>query len=112
MSMKRQYSKLVGADMYRDGGSFEAKFICGDGGYETVWLEAAPDSPRQHALVHSRLQVFRDLDRAVAPEEISKNSTREAEVIEALQDFLAKPSVDVPFSHRTAAGTHLRYVEQ
>jgi hypothetical protein len=46
------------------------------------------------------------------PEEIAKNSAREAEVIEALQDFLAKPSVDVPFSHRTPAGTHLKYVEQ
>jgi hypothetical protein len=112
MSVKRHYSKLVGAYMYRDGGSFEAKFVCDDGGFETVWLEAAPESPRQHVLVHSRLQIFRDLDRAVVPEEVAKNSPRETEIVTALRDFLANPSVDVPFGHRTPARTFLEYVER
>ena len=49
--MIRRYSKLVGADIYRDRGSFDAKLL--DGSFETLWLQ--PDiRPRLRASCRQR----------------------------------------------------------
>jgi hypothetical protein len=99
--MERIYHTLLGADMYRDGGSLEASFILGDGRHETLWLQAAPESPRDHQVVHSTLQFYANLDREGVPTKVEPNSSEEGSILAAIEAFLASPNVDVPFAHKT-----------
>ena len=44
------YDKLIAAEIYRDGGSLEARFRFADGGFESLWLSVLPwDTPAQIA---------------------------------------------------------------
>lgn len=97
----RCYHTLIGADMYRDGGSLEARFALADGQFETLWLQAAPDSPRDHQVMHSFLLVYPDVDRNAPSIQIEPNSPEEDSIRAAIEMFLANPSVSVPFSHKT-----------
>lgn len=99
--MERTYHTLVGADIYRDGGSLEARFILGDGRHETLWLQAAPGSPREHQVVHSTLQFYANLDREGVPTKVEPNSSEEDSILAAIETFLESPNVDVPFAHKT-----------
>ena len=87
--------------MYRDGGSLEARFVLEDGRFETLWLEAAPGSPRGHQVVHSTLQFYANLDREGIPTRVEPNSPEEGSILAAIEAFLGTPDVDVPFAHKT-----------
>ena len=87
--------------MYRDGGSLEASFILKDGRFETLWLQAAPGSPRDHQVIHSTLQFYSNLDREGVPTRVEPNSPEEGAILAAIEAFLVTPDVDVPFAHKT-----------
>jgi hypothetical protein len=106
----RHYSKLVGADIYRDGGSLEAKFICSDGTHETLWLMVNPDWIKGHTSRYSRLEVYTDFDRQSPSRLVEIGSELEKEIIAALREFLINPIVDVPFAHRTPEEHFLEHV--
>lgn len=99
--MHRHYRTLVGADIYRDGGSLEANFILANGRTETLWLQAASNSPQEHQLVHSVLLVYPNVEREGPPTVILPNSAEEKEILTAIELFLADASVNIPFAHRT-----------
>jgi hypothetical protein len=106
----RRYSKLVGADIYRDGGSLEARFVRGDGAFETLWLQVHPDVLRGHSLCYSRLQIYDDLERQTAPGVVELGSETERDILVGLREFLDAPVVDVPFAHGRPKHHFLDYV--
>ena len=110
--MDRRYSTLVGTEIYRDGGSLEAKFVLPDGRMETLWLQAASNFPRGHHLIHSVLLVYPNADREGSPTVIVPNSDEEKEIITAIELFLANPRVNVPFAHRTSDESFLDKLRQ
>jgi hypothetical protein len=103
--MDRRYRTLIGADMYRDGGSLEASFVLADGQFETLWLQAAPGSPRGHQVIHSIFLVYPNVERNPPSIQIEPNSPEEDSIRAAIEVFLANPSVSVPFSHKTLTTT-------
>jgi len=105
-----RYSKLVGADIYRDGGSLEAKFLRSDGACETLWLQIHPDWLRSHCLHYSRLQIYGDFERRTVPEVVELGSETEREIVAGLHEFLGDPVVDVPFAHSKPKEHFLKYV--
>jgi hypothetical protein len=105
--MEPRYKTLVGADIYRDGGSLEVKFVCCNGEFETLWLQAAPESPNSRQLIHDRLLVFSDLERQVDPVLIERDSSEETCILDSLKLFVSESTVDVPFAHRTPDQVYL-----
>ncbi|RYD72211.1 MAG: hypothetical protein EOP84_23525 [Verrucomicrobiaceae bacterium] len=97
----RRYHTLIGADIYRDGGSLEARFVLADGQFETLWLQTAPGSPCGDQVTHSFLLVYSDVERVAPPIRIEPNSREEDQIRAAIETFLANPNVSVPFSHQT-----------
>ena len=108
--MNHHYKTLVGADIYRDGGSLEAKFILSDGRFETVFLEISRDWLDRTEPVHGRLLVYSDLDRECLPVIVTKASALEEGIMSSLKTFIDSPSVNVPFGHKTADEIFLNYV--
>jgi len=94
------YVSLIAAEIYRDGGSLEARFRLSDGGFESIWLSIIPwDTPAEKA--YGPLKVSADAEGAENCRMISIGSEEEREVIARLRDFLRAPKVDVPFAHRS-----------
>ena len=106
----RRYSKLVGADIYRDGGSLAAKFVRSDGAFETLWLQVHPDWIKGQGARYSRLEVYRDLERRTAPEVVGLGSETERDIVASLQELLRDPVVDVPFADGKPKEHFLKYV--
>lgn len=106
----RVYKTLIAADRYRDGGSLEARFICGDGTSETIWLQAA-ESPDGLVFVHTELALYADADRQSPPQPIAKGSKEEDSILSALEKFLQHPHVNIPFSRGTPDELYLNTVE-
>ncbi len=109
-SIMQRYSKLVGADIYRDGGSLEAKFVRGDGAFETLWLQVHPDWIKGQGVHYSRLEVYDDLERRVTPRIVEIGSETEKDIVAGLREFLGNAVVDVPFAHRTPKEHFLEHV--
>lgn len=108
----RYYQTLVGADIHRDGGSLEARFLLANGQSETLWLQAAPGSPREHQVIHSIFFDYPDLERAASPVRIEPNSSEEDRIRAAIEAFLADPDVRVSFSCNTPDDYHLGRLRQ
>lgn len=105
------YKTLVAADVYRDGGSLEARFQCADGSFETIWLQASLDPEFGVRYIHTDLMIFADANREGAFQRIEKESPEEDALLDALHRFLRAPKVTVPFSHRTPDEHYLRTIE-
>ena len=96
----KTYDTLIAADIYRDGGSLEARFRLADGAFESLWLSVLPwDSPKEKA--YGPLKVSADADGAQNGIAIPVGSEEEREILARLRDFLRAPKVEVPFAHRT-----------
>ena len=108
--MKRTYQALVAADVYRDGGSIEVRFACSNGVDETIWLKVG-DSP-EGIFVHTDLLVSADANGALPPENLPKDSPEEHALLAALNRFLGRPKVDVPFVRRTEDYRYLAILEK
>jgi predicted metal-binding protein len=80
--------KLLGADMYRDGGSFSAEFETNDGTIHSVFLQrsAMPDNEGLH---HKWLYQYQGYDKPQNCPPIITGSDEESELLARLQDFLA-----------------------
>ena len=104
------YVKLIAADVYRDGGSLEACFLCDGGTFESIWLQARPEDRSFKRFVHTDLRVSSTAEGAQRGRAVDKGSPEEADIITRLQSFMMSPTVDVPFSHRTPADYHLEKV--
>lgn len=107
--MKHTYKALVGADVYRDGGSIEVRFVCTDGSSETIWLQVA-DTP-DGIFVHTDLLIYSNAERHGPALRIAKASPEEDALVAALHRFLSHPKVDVPFVRRTEDGKYIETVE-
>jgi hypothetical protein len=105
------YKTLVAADVYRDGGSIEARFACADGSFETIWLQAALEPQFGMNYIHTDLLIFADAYRQGPSRRIAKDSIEEDALLNALNEFLRVPKVNVPFSHQTADEDYLQTVE-
>jgi hypothetical protein len=106
----QRYSKLVGADIYRDGGSLAAKFVRSDGAFETLWLQVHPDWIKGQGALYWRLELYGDLERRVTARVVEIGSETEKEVVAGLLEFLGNPVVDVPFAHSTPKEHFLAHV--
>jgi hypothetical protein len=106
----QRYSKLVGADIYRDGGSLEVQFMRSDGAFETLWLQVHPDWLRGRGVHYSRLEIYGDLERRVTPCIVEIGSETEKDIVAGLGEFLGNPVVDVPFAHRKPKEHFLQHV--
>ena len=104
------YVTLIAADIYRDGGSLEARFRCDDGSFESVWLQAKPENRSFERFVHADLRVASSADGAQAGRTLSKGSQEEGAVVAKLRSFMLTPEVDVPFSHRAPVDYYLERV--
>ena len=58
----RKYDTLISADIYRDGGSLEARFVRNDGRFETVRLKARPESRQMDRFIYVELLLFDNAD--------------------------------------------------
>src|SRR5262245_26772684 len=94
------YDTLIAADIYRDGGSLEARFRLADGSFESLWLSVLPwDTPAQKK--YGALKVSSVADGAENGRVVPAGSEEERDILVRLRDFLRSPKVDVPFAHRT-----------
>ena len=95
----KTYQTLIAADIYRDGGSLEARFRLADGAFESLWLSVLPwDAPAQKA--YGALKLSADADGAENGRVVPVDSEEEREILARLREFLRAPQVDVPFAHR------------
>jgi hypothetical protein len=104
------YVTLVASDIYRDGGSLEARFRCDDGSFESLWLQARPIDRSYQRFAHTELKVASSADGAKNGKSLLRGSTEEEAVLARLRSFMMSPKVDVPFSHRTPVDHHLEKV--
>lgn len=96
----RAYDTLIGADIYRDGGSLEARFRLADGTFESLWLSVLPwDTPAQKA--YGALKVSADANGAERGRVIAIATEEEREILTGLLSFLRAPKVDIPASPYT-----------
>jgi hypothetical protein len=107
--MSCRYKALVAADIYRDGGSIEVRFACQNGSFETIWLRV--DDTPAGIFVHSDLLVTSDVNGA-EPRRLGKNSAEEEALLTALEEFLQRPKIDVPFVRRTEDPHYLEILEK
>jgi hypothetical protein len=107
----RKYDTLISADIYREGGSLEARFVRNDGRFETVRLKARPESRQMDRFIYVELLLFDNADAEGEAKAIVKSSTEELEIIAALREFLDHPKIDIPFAHSTPKKNFLRVVE-
>jgi hypothetical protein len=84
--------ELIEADIYRDGGSYGARFLADDGAEYGLWLERSgmPDAAGLH---HRWLFEFRGPKLPDACVPVVSGSDEEAAILSRLDDFLAAPSV-------------------
>ncbi len=104
------YAKLVAADIYRDGGSLEARFQCDDGRFESLWLAAKPEDRSYEKFVHGRFMISADAESAENGRIVGKGTPEEEEILARLTAFMEAPHVDVPFSHQTPRDYYLQKV--
>jgi hypothetical protein len=81
-------TKLVDADIYRDGGSYSASFETENGSIYSVWLQRSkmPDSEGLH---HRWLFAYVGLERPQDCLPIVTGSAEETALLTRLRDFLA-----------------------
>jgi hypothetical protein len=105
----KTYDTLIAADIYRDGGSLEARFRLADGEFVSLWLSVLPwDTPANKA--YGALKVSTDADGAEAGRVVLVGSEEERQILASLRDFLRAPKVDVPFAHRTDSASFIEKV--
>lgn len=106
--MSRTYQALVAADIYRDGGSIEVRFSCSDGTPETIWLRV--DDTAAGIFVHTDLLV--SSETGGESRRVAKHSPEEEALLAALERFLQRPKVEVPFVRRTEDHHYLAILEK
>jgi hypothetical protein len=104
------YETLITAEIYRDGGSLEARFECKGGGFESIWLAAKPEDRSYMRFVHGDLRISPSADGAQTGRVVAVRSPEEAEVLTRLTSFMQSPKVNVPFSERTPIDYYLQTV--
>lgn len=107
---KMAYQTLIAADIYRDGGSLEARFQCEGGGFESIWLAAKPEDRSYTRFVHGDLRISTSAEGAQTGRVVAMGSQEEAEILTRLISFMQSPKVDVPFSERTPIDYYLHTV--
>lgn len=103
------YDTLIAADIFRDGGSLEARFRLADGTFQSLWLSILPwDTPAEKT--YGALRVSADAEGAKNGRLIPVGSEEEGAILAGLRDFLRAPKVDVPFAHRTDSAAFIEKV--
>lgn len=90
-SMKRILS-LQFADIFRDGGSYEAGFVTEDGMRFVIYLETYPKSPVRGSLRHGRLFTYTGDEMPEDAVPLPKDGKEERELVQELEAFLQAPT--------------------
>jgi hypothetical protein len=80
--------KLLGADMYRDGGSYSAEFETEEGSIYGVFLQRSA-MPDEKGLHHKWLYEYHGYHKPEGCPPVITGSVQERDLIERLQDFLS-----------------------
>src|SRR4051794_14890855 len=86
--------KLVAAEIYRDGGSYEATFTTDDGLGYGLWLQRSAMC-HSHGLHHRWLFAYRGSERPANAVPVVTGSNEEQWIIASLKDFLARSSPEL-----------------
>ena len=104
------YETLITADIYRDGGSMDARFECEGGRFESLWLGAKPEDRSYTRFVPGKLRISPGADGARTGREVAIGSPEETEVLTRLTAFMQSPRVNAPFGERTPIDYYLQKV--
>jgi hypothetical protein len=108
--------KLLGADIYRDGGSYSAEFETDEGTVYSVFLQRSA-MPDENGLHHKWLYEYQGYDKPKNCSPIITGSVEERNLLERLQDFLSA-QFDVPMTderqkyHLERLGKMIHYIQR
>ncbi|GLH81302.1 hypothetical protein SSBR45G_62110 [Bradyrhizobium sp. SSBR45G] len=86
-------ARLMSVDVFRDGGSYEARFATKDGRLMALWLQrsAMPDADGMH---HRELFLHEDGGFTPHPRLLTTGSREEQDLLQRLADFVARRGQD------------------
>jgi len=90
-------TRLTLVEIYRDGGSYEARFDTADGAGLGLWLQRS-SSPDAHGLHHRWLYAYQGHERPANAVPVITGSAEERQLLGALDTFIAERDTDDPDS--------------
>ncbi|WP_257167859.1 hypothetical protein [Bradyrhizobium sp. SRS-191] len=91
--MSDALARLISVNVFRDGGSYEARFATDDGRLIALWLQrsAMPDAAGLH---HRELFLYEEGSAVPDPRLLITGSSEEQDLLQRLTEVIARPRQD------------------